>query len=1060
MYSVVTTFIFLCLLETHVLGQFDPSIISVSPSTSCATIYDSNGTSKMNCDEATVIQIALAPQAGGGGFTYLFHNDAQKSPSGGAGKPVCDGDNPGTCLMGEDFIMQIDISPVKASYSLDFIGLDVPFGYAYANCLTRAAGYGYGESGGYNDFNKRNNAGPYPETVGDYCGPTMIYDLNDYQTCEDSSVFDLDSNGEEYSECIFECSVQKSKDNDKGIACQDESKRNNLHHDFTHFDAATGEQIDPENEHLMCRELPEYDLKRDSCMHGFPLPTTLCPCGGGITGTDAAAAAAVGSSFLAPVTACKSGTCAGTCGSAYPLDFSNVDGGAIGDDYCNPDDVESMCVNTNQKHRCLKCQPTIYKDERTEHAHKDRWCYYFDISNKFRCKWDSEFDTDTEATKINVYDVCGSGDYIMGGYNNPTRTQDDVQLHRDTRSCNCDANFVEKIYPVTPICSTYIIRDPPRYDYTIKVSFNYTEGENRTVPGSIMSVGGGWADWDLEFPPDISMPLSNYTSDGFAMTRILSVDSSTGKKGDDLHGYIVVCDNSVNPVCTTDTITDTIDQPDTDTNTGPVPINYKNLPTAHMDVSSVNGRDNPWGEVGVYDIFEEFEAKVPLPHLLYRYKDKEAAGLDPSLAEVKAVPTGTQKGSAADSQHQTWWYYVPEREMRNYCRGCGCLGYYPGGDSDAATAKTMCQGPQGTCVPGLDTLMRGEVVDPPCNIVSDYYKFLWHNGGAYQSYADKFYPDDANTDCHNPELASASARIPKHVPIDWDPQTPNYWVHGGRLFKDLSGREDLDLNIRLAVSVAADFEGEVITQEPGLISDTEPPPSCSLYADLGTGTLAVNVINTGTASAEYVLVTNCTQGIIPAPPQPFGLAPGVGGSANIQIIPLTIIGEMKWAPTQDQKDADILVPACSTSLYASLLAGKGTPMDITQPTLCIKDFGLPVIFPNYGPGVIEKAYTDYDLDGGIPGSGCSVFNPMCDQFGLGRRNGFSRAEQTLIVMMMILAVMSMVVCCYTGVVKDVAIQTGELQGYMAGLENSIQNTEGDSYASEKRVTELLGTPSG
>ncbi len=937
----------LLILPAAVLCDLDGTLLSTSPAQSCATIYDSSGGSKMQCNQATVMQLELLPDNEGGAIQFLFQNNGQQQAGGGPGTPVCDNQNPGTCVGGEPFYVNVQVSKLLVSYPLDLVGLEVPFGYAYSSTVTRSAGHG----------KSTESSGPYPDDVLDQCGPTVTYNLQDFTQCNQIDEFAANNQPEIYSECIMMSSVDKSQawKSNGGDYCS--KTLNNLTADYRRENG-----VIPDREHLTCKEI-NYESSMDACMPNFPNPVSLCPCAGGYDTVTSSQ----GTMSVVPITVCKSGTCAGTCGSAITVSPGGWCGGQDPSSCCNITDPNSICINTNQQHRCLKCQPMGSQKD------KKHYCYYLDLHIQFRCGWTNFF---TNPTGLDLTPWCGSGDYVSGGWFDPTYNDADSLRYRDARECNCDADFLEIMYPVAPLCNTYVIRNPPRFEYTVTVSF--TDLDGNYIPGSTMVTGSGWSS-NNTYPPSNTLPQSQYTPDGFALTRILSTDSSTGKKTTELNGFIVMCNNGNNPACTVSM-----------TN-----ITKSNLPTSNIQTSQPDGRTNPWD--GGY--FTEDEAKVPLPDMVFRYANVNF--VDPNNPTTTSI---TQKEQAA------WWYYVPEINTKNYGRGCGQVGMFPNGDSDPATANTMCNGPIGTCIPGVDTLMTGSVSDPPCNVAADFYHYVKAQGGTYSTYQQK---QAGSTSC--PEQVSSKFRIkPPHVPLDWDPVTPQYWVHAGRLFKE-NDANVASVSIRTTLSIAADFIGEVITQAPGTIN--AEPQQCVLYVDSGTGALTVSVNNLGTQSAQYILRANCTEGIIMANADglTFSQGPGVGGSSNTQVLLLSVETTVQLTPTADEAAAGDVIPSCNALLYPSGVVIQDRPMSTANNIPCIVSFGWLPTNPNGEPPHFGEAIGQYVPV--VQGSTCGIFTPLCYLVYPHRQNFFSPLQILIItVFVAIFIVFFFMYVCQSGLV--------------------------------------------
>ena len=981
--------LFLYPRESHSL--LDGTLLSTTYGQSCANVYDNNGGSQLQCDDATVLELELSPDNVGGAIRFLFQNTNQNSAGGGFGNEGCDGTDPGTCIGDNPFFVNIEISKLVLSYSLDLVGLEAPFGYLFSTCLTRSAGYG----------SEAKDGGAYPDSVLDQCGPTITYNIGDYVQCSDFDAFAIGGDPTMYSECIMQCDIDIQNEDPDGNRDDDycQSQANDLVEDFRRLDG-----VAPEREHLACRDV-NFASADVGCMPFFPLPSNLCPCGGGADSIEPVSGAPY---TVVPMNVCKSGTCAGTCGSAFVVSSVNdswCDGRPF-DECCNVTDPSSVCVNTAQDHRCLKCQPTD-KGDLSKHS-----CYYLDLNDRFRCGWDSTGD------HLDLSDWCGDGDFVMGGYNDPGISQDDTVRFRDSRTCNCDANFVEHLIPVSPMYNPYEIRNPPAVQYTMLVYF--TDLDNNTIPGSEMVVGIGWSE-DNEFPPNKTLPLSQYTPDGFALTRILATDTSTGKVANNLQGLIVMGNNGATASCT----------PSTGDGGQNNAVNVSALPTPNINTTTPDGRFNPWGPA----YFDSTEAKVPLPDQVFRYANANSGSPSPEQAVTDAFGT--------------WWYYVPQRRMNDYGRGCGQIGMFPSGNSVAGTAETTCNGPPGTCIPGLDTLQRGDTVDPPCNVASDWYRYVVNNGGTYATLQDRDSSGAGNGACHI-DGGRDVAIVPPHLFVDWDPVLPQYWIHAGNLYREIPPNIG-QISIRTSISIAADFQGEVITQAPGVINDS--PQSCSLDIDVGTGSLYVSVDNTGTQAAQYTLIANCTQGLEMADVDgvTFSQAPGSGGSTNLQVVPLIMLSDIQLTPSEEQVGEGILVPACIAELYPSalVLQNRDRPMSASGQIGCIIGGAIPELFPNGVPPLSGEG-------GGIfippvAGSSCSIFSVTCHLAFVGDNGSFfTSTEEAMLYfffafLILVLALFGLTICF-----KQVALSSSRVRGATIGMQNQIEQAELDEARGTRR----------
>lgn len=933
------------------------SIISETIDQSCARIVDDQGNAPLDCDNATVLILDLEPNTEGGGVSFIFKSSGRTSGGGSVvNEQTCASDGPGDCLQGREFQVVVSVTPLVTSYSLNTMGLDNPFGYVYGNCLTPM------NQGQY---------GPYPDEINDLCGVTTSHQRGDYISCTDPNSFPyLGSNPQpsqlpEYTECAIQCEWEKDL-NGYGGANGCATLINNLQQEAI-FDLP-----DIQRKHLAC-PASEYgqgiNKNDDECAQpNFPQPRSLCPCSRSYTASDSDPTGAATTDYASMVV-CKNGGCVGTCGTALVLS-DDIKNAYPDPENCLPETVNSICVNTQQPHRCLKCQPHMENN-----ASPKNQCYYLDIDIKLTCEAGGNGNTNIQ--------VCGSGDDIFGGHNDPGEGDDASPKHRDARQCNCDANFVERAYWTSPVCQPFIINNPPRVEYTVVVEF--WDMENNYIEGSRMIVGSGFDN----ITGTTILPISNATSDGFAMTRILSLDSITGSIGRELHGLIVICDDGRDNACTLSSNLNTS-----------INLNSAALPSALLDVSSKDGRINPWGP----PIYDQFEAKVPLPDMIYRYKTQNAPEED-----------------AQNAQKNAWWYYESPANSVNYGRGCGQNGWANYGPADATSARTMCNGLQGTCVPGVDVQFKGEIIDTPCSVASEFIKFWRRNGRS----------NGATTTCAGYAEKNQGLQ-PKHVPLDWDPVFPNYWVTKGRLYNDKDPTL-ANIGIRLEIAIAAEFQESEITQAKGkLIPVATGGGGCQLLVVVGGGSLQVRVQDLGTTSAEYVLDANCTTGIIASEVGPFGVSVGAVPGTDpgvVQSMPLTITTSFTTA------DPDSSGIGCTVNLHPSL------DTSVTFDSLfiqCQAEFGIPIIAP--------KANLNLTFGDGIgnftPGKGnaCSMFSPLC---GISFNQGLhlTPVQIEMITFMVFFTIFTLAIIGMLLLIENAYGEARAEQVYTAEIQNDIAKSQ-------------------
>lgn len=902
--------------------QLSVDLVSTSYSESCARIVDDEGNAPLQCDNATALILSIQPGEVTQSVTFDF--EAAGTPAGGGSgvdRGVCQTQGPGTCLQGEPFKIRVTVSNITTSYALQGLGLDNPFAYVYGNCWTPMLEGGFG---------------PYADQLNDICGPTTSRVRNDWVQCQDPAAFPYIFSNDPidlplYTECAFACGWQKDE---PGII----SKCLNLVDGFV--SNLTEEYISSTVPRRLACPVTSYGLGVDGdddvcAFPDFPLPRNLCPCARSYT-VDSATDTKDDATEYASITVCKNGSCQGTCGTALIVSEDTKEQFSP----CAPDEP-GLCINTEQLHRCLKCQPTWQVDEdpsNPNNKNQNLACYYLDLNPYLSCQTPDVAPAGSGIGATDFSKICGSGQDVYGGdfeLNTVPEIPDIKKNEKNVRMCNCNANFVERVYWVAPVCQPFLIVNPPRVEFTIVVSFEDLAGN--IIPGSIMTVGQGW-----NLTGDGLLPSSDATDDGFALTRILSVDSTSGRVGTELEGLIVVCNNGDDGACD---VTST-------------QIDSEQVPSANLITSSPDGRDNPWAA----PYFLPGEAKVPLPNMVYRRNPD-------------------QQGPQKDA----WWYYVSGQDIVDYGRGCGQNGWANYGESDQVSANSMCNNAQGTCVPGIDTLFRGDLVSTPCSVAADFIQY-WRNRGRSNA-------QDGTTSCGFENLNQIVP--PPHVPFDWDPTFPNYWVDKGRLHHT----NDPTLaftRIRLEIAIAANFVGSTVTQGSGELEyvSEDGRGDCRVQTATGGGIMQVRVINTGTTTASYTLDGTCTRGLAIIPSDPFRV--GVGAVPGTSTGAIAAVDMQVFTTYSNNVEGG---PGCNLTLHPSLNG------DIELDTLfvpCIASFGIPIISPE---GDFNLSFGDQigNFTADI-GSACGIFDFVCNP--LFNQQGFFTPAQITIITYGLLALLT------------------------------------------------------
>lgn len=826
------------LLATHAQPpppvQTDPlalsgGLIDEKTGQSCDAIFvgdpDSDGeSSSLNCNKATVLilQVPLTPTTGDG-VTFDFNPNGQ---SGGGVYHTPPGEcakGPGYCLFGQPFRINIKVSPVATAYDLTAENLVAPFAYTYENCLSTAPA---------------TNSSFYPYYSEGTCGTGDIWNWDDYHSCNSQESWpywyapevERPAAATSYSKCAFMCGWELEKVQSTlpaGKTLADWCNNNAVEGTQNVRDVAVDYFSDGVTE-LACDRATAWtgDIKQ-FIMPNFPKPTGFCPCAGSATTVDKDTSAKPDGSVqqngpFSSIVACKSCSGAGSCGTALPRpEPTNVTFCADTTDdvdtvcECVPgvdnnfteftpendpvNDPNTVCFNTEQRHRCLKCQPTLTEAGDPHDPNKyvrNETCAYVDINQYAFCPtyWE---------------DICGAGDFTLSDRQRDTNGNGDSTA-ASIGTCNCKAMFIERAYWVAPFCAPYRIENPAQLQYAITIELRYggTEGEeqyDKPVPNGTMVVGSGFSPFFDPGDPigdgSTSAILSwlNATVDGFAVSEILSEYTKSGGLTTNLPGSIVMCNNGqAEPqYCGFSTTNDD--------------IGSSNIPNPKIRTANRTGFSNPWAERP-----DPGMPPVPLPDFIY---NMTAAG-------------------DLEANQGMWWYYLSQEEIDTFGLACGANGWRLTGSADTASSYTMCNNLQGTCIPGIDRQFRGEAVRPPCSVAVDFL-----------NYAVKF------RNVTNPRVR------PPHVPPSWAPELPTYTVHRGKLFRyDDPVVVKKYAAAQLRISVAADFAGETVVQADGDVVTSSK--GCTITTADGLGVYYVDATNKGTMAAQYAFKKGeCTPGL-------------------------------------------------------------------------------------------------------------------------------------------------------------------------------------------------------
>ncbi len=913
------------------VGQLPPSPTQTDPlaltggliaeftGESCDDIFvgdlDSTGTQQtLNCNKATVLTLQVPlTETSGDGVTFDFTPNGQSGGGAYHTPPDECAKGPGYCLFGQPFRINIQVSPVATAYDLDLMHIVAPFGYMYENCLSLAPF-------SYNTF--------YPYYAEGTCGPADIWNLDDYHDCNSPESWPWFYNGNDpayatqYSVCAFMCgwelerviSTQLSGNQSLADWC---NLPENVHDVLDDYNLPTVNT-------LACDRATNWKDAVQDLMPNFPQPSGFCPCVNSATtmqpdpGTSSAQEGQQNLGPFSSIVACKSCAGAGSCGTALPRpqpsnvtamctdtmdDIDTVCDCVPGDGNSNGmydadedpvNDPTTVCFNTNQRHRCLKCQPTMV-DEHKGEDYKNEYCAYTDINQYAFCPsyWN---------------DICGAGDYTLADRQRDT-SDDGQRTAASIGFCNCKANFIERAYWVAPFCAPYRIVNPSALQYAITVELRYGGDPNspqydKPVPNGTMTVGSGFSPFVYSGdPPSAGAVLAflNATIDGFAVTEIVEEYTQAGGTTTALPGAIVMCNNGVKqPFCGFTTL-------NTDTNATAYP---NNVPNANIRAANNTGFVNPWPH-----IWESSSPSVPLPDFIYN---------------------NTGFSGDLEANQATWWYYLSQDEIDTFGLGCGQNGWSLVGTADTASSQTMCQNIQGTCVPGIDEHFRGEAIKPPCSVAVDFL-----------NYVDEWLKrSDDDTDTINNKNNPPQ---PPHVPPTWDVQQATYAVNRGKLM-----RYDDPIVLakyaaaRLRISVAADFGDTTVVQAGGSAVAT----SCFITTQDGLGLYYVDVTNKGSMAAQYEFRQGeCTPGLNFST-QIKSIAPTAPDK------PLSISLSIGVSPAYGTLGNDANAQSCSIIMTPSLDPGKilaTTALIPCVPQYGLPQIG-PILAANvtYGEGIIDS----------------------------------------------------------------------------------------------------------
>lgn len=475
-------------------GSFG-GLISKSTVVPCVSIdLDGNGPT-LECNNATVLVFGLRPGESGGGVSYTFQNQNQAIQGPGKNFDFAEGtvdendclqDRPNVCQMaaaGTGLRITLRISRPLGTFNLDWTGINGPFAYEYKNCISPIQT-------------------PQTDDMTDKCGQrSETGDRRNYAPCPGNTRSDLRNNnqyfgldetrGPYYTQCAADCAKDIDYIRDKfGISCWDQ--RSYVKEKYLNGNLGT------QGDKFVGPDGPYDPTSSSSGFTDFPVPTLMCPCQ--MTQTR------VGRDLFAPIYNCKSGSCAGTCGTALPCRNNN----------------SNICANTAQPTRCIKCQPdkspTEFLDEST--------CIYNDIDRRLFCNNEGYTPFCPNAGDS----VVGPG--TIGQSSGVPVIGQDFFFERDfiARQCNCDAYWVDRAYWMAPMCTAYRINQPEIPEYTVTA-----EIENLAT-GDIteLQVGVGKSTDGEQLP--------RATGNDDLYLALVNDDKPAGNLFTELHGQIVICD--------------------------------------------------------------------------------------------------------------------------------------------------------------------------------------------------------------------------------------------------------------------------------------------------------------------------------------------------------------------------------------------------------------------------------------------------------------------------------------------------------------------------------------
>lgn len=283
-----------------------------------------------------------------------------------------------------------------------------------------------------------------------------------------------------------------------------------------------------------------------------------------------------------------------------------------------------------------------------------------------------------------------------------------------------------------------------------------------------------------------------------------------------------------------------------------------------------------------------------------------------SSGQTRTNPFGLQKGGitpwpgfmdAYVNQNQgnplgAWWYYVPPNKKNHYGTSCGQNGIETTYWGDLQNGQFLCRQVRYTCVPGFipgfdwtyqdrinDTFhpevlsnpslrharelnLRDSVeVHSPCQI-SGYFHQWMSESTSCSDFIDKYtewgyLPEDwvSDTDNTNDQC-----------------NAPNYWVFGNKLvYANYNSNPDT-LYIRIKVAIAGQLldadqqvSGGCFSKTSALSTDpsnclqpgqavSTDDAQCAVIQNESGGSITVNVLNTGGITGDYIIYTECEQG--------------------------------------------------------------------------------------------------------------------------------------------------------------------------------------------------------